>query len=177
MKIVRGSSFWFWESEYSMVNYYEVLGITPETDEKTMKKAYRVLAKKYHPDRNVGNKAAEEKFKLIGEAYQTLSDAVKRADYNKLLAKEAAAGGKKTAGAYGTGTAGTKTGNSQQGKRRTTSNPKVDFANMAQNFENFFGFDPKTGQVTQEDKLNPDKKKRKNPLDTSDLFDKFMGFK
>ena len=60
-------------------DYYEVLGIGKDADEAAIKKAYRVLAKKYHPDMNPGDKEAEAKFKEVGEAYEILSDREKRA--------------------------------------------------------------------------------------------------
>ena len=59
-------------------DYYEVLGVDRNADEATIKKAYRVLAKKYHPDANPGDKEAEKKFKEASEAYAVLSDAEKR---------------------------------------------------------------------------------------------------
>ena len=62
---------------------YEVLGVAKDADEATIKKAYRQLAKKYHPDVNPGDKDAEEKFKEVNEAYQTLSDPQKRATYDQ----------------------------------------------------------------------------------------------
>lgn len=65
-------------------DYYEVLGIDRNADEATIKKAYRKLAMKYHPDRNPDNKEAEEKFKELGEAYEVLSDADKRAAYDRM---------------------------------------------------------------------------------------------
>ena len=65
-------------------DYYEVLGVAKDADESTIKKAYRKLAMKYHPDRNPDNKEAEEKFKEIGEAYEVLSDADKRAAYDRM---------------------------------------------------------------------------------------------
>ena len=65
-------------------DYYEVLGVEKNADESTIKKAYRKLAMKYHPDRNPDNKEAEEKFKEIGEAYEVLSDADKRAAYDRM---------------------------------------------------------------------------------------------
>ena len=65
-----------------MKNYYEVLGISKTASSDEIKKAYRNLAFKYHPDRNSGDKAAEEKFKEINEAYDVLSDEKKRADYD-----------------------------------------------------------------------------------------------
>ncbi len=64
-------------------DYYEVLGVAKDADEATIKKAYRQLAKKYHPDVNPGDKTAEEKFKEVNEAYQTLSDPQKRASYDQ----------------------------------------------------------------------------------------------
>ena len=62
-------------------DYYEVLGVGKDADAKEIKKAYRKLAMKYHPDKNPGDKAAEEKFKEINEAYEVLSDEEKRSTY------------------------------------------------------------------------------------------------
>ena len=64
-------------------DYYEVLGVDKSADEATLKKAYRELAKKYHPDVNPGDKEAEAKFKEASEAYAVLSDADKRAKYDQ----------------------------------------------------------------------------------------------
>ncbi len=64
-------------------DYYEILGISKEAAADEIKRAYRALARKYHPDLNPGDKDAEEKFKLIGEAYDVLSDADKKSQYEE----------------------------------------------------------------------------------------------
>jgi len=64
-------------------DYYEVLGVTRDADEATLKSAYRKLALQHHPDRNQDDPAAEEKFKEASEAYAVLSDAGKRAQYDR----------------------------------------------------------------------------------------------
>ncbi len=64
-------------------DYYETLGLAKNATEEEIKKAYRKFAMKYHPDRNPDNKASEEKFKEVKEAYEMLSDADKRAAYDR----------------------------------------------------------------------------------------------
>ena len=86
-------------------DYYEVLGLSKGADEAEIKKAYRTMAKKYHPDLNPGNAEAEAKFKEVNEAYDVLSDADKKAKYDQFghAAFDPAAGGGYGGGAYGGG--------------------------------------------------------------------------
>lgn len=81
-------------------DYYEVLGVSKDADDAAIKKAYRALAKKYHPDMNPGDAEAEKKFKEASEAYAILSDAEKRRQYDQFghAAFEGGAGG---AGGFG----------------------------------------------------------------------------
>src|SRR3990172_3002918 len=65
-------------------DYYKLLGVPRDAEEKEIKKAYRKLAVKYHPDKNPGDNQAEERFKEINEAYEVLGDSAKRAKYDQL---------------------------------------------------------------------------------------------
>ena len=67
----------------SSVDYYQVLGLKKNATAAEIKRTYRKLAVKYHPDKNPGNKEAEEKFKELSEAYEILSDPQKRAQYDQ----------------------------------------------------------------------------------------------
>ena len=69
-------------------NYYEMLGVDKNAPSNEIKRAYRTLAIKYHPDRNLGNKAAEEKFKDINEAYEVLSDQTRRVQYDQTISRK-----------------------------------------------------------------------------------------
>ena len=96
-------------------DYYEVLGVDRTADAAALKKAYRKLAKKYHPDTNAGNKEAEQKFKEATEAYEVLSDEKKRKIYDQfghagldgsMGADGAAGGGFDGFGGFGSGRSG-----------------------------------------------------------------------
>lgn len=82
-------------------DYYEVLGVDRNADDATLKKAYRALAKKYHPDMNPGDKEAEKKFKEASEAYAVLSDAEKRRKYDQFGHAAFEGGGAGGAGGFG----------------------------------------------------------------------------
>lgn len=64
-------------------DYYEILGVNKNASDDEIKKAYRKLAVKYHPDKNPGDKIAEEKFKEASEAHEVLSDKQKRTRYDQ----------------------------------------------------------------------------------------------
>ena len=77
-----------------MENYYDILNVPNTANEDQIKQAYRTLAMKYHPDKNQGNKIAEEKFKRISEAYSVLSDPQRRRDYDLTMSSPFSSSGK-----------------------------------------------------------------------------------
>lgn len=143
-------------------SFYEILGVKENTTEEEIKKAYRRIAKKYHPDANPGDKEAEKKFKEAAEAYAVLSDTEKRKAYDKERLQ-----------AYG---AGSEQKRPDGNKKTSQTTAGFDFSSMSSNFEQFFGFRPGTSQV-DEDKLNPNKKTKANPIDMTEMFERYMGIK
>ena len=84
-------------------DYYEILGVAKGASADDIKKAYRKVAMQYHPDRNPGDKAAEEKFKEAAEAYEVLSDADKRAQYDRFGHAGVSGGSSRGGGGFGGG--------------------------------------------------------------------------
>jgi DnaJ-class molecular chaperone len=143
-----------------MKNYYEILGVQRSATLEEIKKVYKKLAKKYHPDLNQGNKEAEQKFIEIKEAYDTLSDENKRKSYDAKL--------------DGRGNDSSQ----QQGRRPKSSRSepaepvKFDFEEVERSFERFFGFNPRTNKVNIE--TEKQKKKRKILLIPQLLLNNFL---
>lgn len=139
-----------------MKNYYEILKVNKDASVEEIKKSYRKLAKKYHPDVNPGNSEAEEKFKQINEAHTILSNETSRKDYDlKFNNKNQSSNNSK---AY-----------EKQKERQTHQNyTELDMENIQKNFESFFGFNPKSKDIG----INT--KNKKNPIDTTDIFERYF---
>ena len=137
-------------------NYYAILGVKQTDSDDAIKKAYRKLAKQYHPDLNPGDKAAEAKMQEIGEAYEVLGDADSRKKYDE----ELAGGPKQKPFTAGPGTA----------PRSSRPMTQEDFLNMTRNFDSMFS------QEAIKNSINQGKASRK-PMDTSNFFEKVIGFK
>ena len=139
-----------------MKDYYKVLGVSPQADEKEIKTAYRKLAKKYHPDAVRDNPELAERMYVIQAAYEVLGDDEKRKQYDESLKAEP----------------------SRQNKGQQPfggdpfGNPNPD---MSQ-FERFFGFQAGKGMETYQDK-RAGAKKADGPINPEDLFAAYFGKK
>ena len=91
--------------DYLEKDYYQVLGVPKDAEAGEIKKSYRKLARKYHPDANKGDRTAEERFKEISEAYDVLSDSERRKEYDEARALFGSGGFRFPGGSRGTGTA------------------------------------------------------------------------
>src|SRR6187399_63836 len=86
-------------ADWANKDFYKVLGVAKDADKTTIKKAYRKLARAHHPDSKPGDKAAEDRFKQVAEAYDVVGDTAKRKDYDEMRSMFAGAG----AGGFGGG--------------------------------------------------------------------------
>ncbi|WP_427108163.1 J domain-containing protein [Lysinibacillus xylanilyticus] len=142
-----------------MKTHYETLGVSRDATQAEIKLAYRKLSKKHHPDVSGGNKESEKIFLEVTEAYKVLKDQASRETYDARLDG-----------------AGQSWSNGQNYEKQSTSQqstekkPDFNMNNMEKNFEHFFGFNPKTKETGST--LN--KNAKKNPLDTTDLFERFF---
>src|SRR5687768_11324978 len=116
-------------------DYYEILGVKKNASEDELKKAYRNLAKKYHPDKHKGDKDAENRFKEISEAYAVLSDSEKRAQYDRLGREAFGPGGANPFAGFDFSQFGGGGGRSRRGGGRRTSTT-MDFTDI---FGDLFG--------------------------------------
>lgn len=141
-----------------MKNYYEILGITKDASKDEIKKAFRVMAKKYHPDKNKDNENAIRIFQDASEAYEVLSNEKSREEYDKKLES------------INEKASRNKTNKNQKTNANAKTNKKPSsMQDLNSYFESFFGFKAESNEINK-DKLN----RNKNPMDTSDIFESFF---
>lgn len=174
-----------------MTDYYKVLGVSPQADEKEIKTAYRKLAKKYHPDAIRDNPELTEKMYEIQAAYEVLGDEEKRKQYDESLKVGSARqnragqfggnpfGGNSFAGSFGSGSfwngaAETKSADKEADGSGNGGNGNAN-PDMSQ-FERFFGFQAGKGMETYQDKRTG-AKKAEGPIDPEELFSAYFGKK
>lgn len=138
-----------------MQNYYDILNLKKEASPDEIKKSYRKLAREYHPDKNQGDTKKEEMFKLINEAYSTLSDEEKRKAYDlRIFNKDNKSNNFNS----------NKTSNTQK-----TNSGTFDMNDFEKRFESFFGFNSSGNKV--------DKSAGKGKLNTDEMFNSFFKVK
>lgn len=144
-------------------NYYQILNISRSASLDEIKKAYRRLSKKYHPDSNPEREDAQERFHKISEAYTVLQDPKKRKEYDKELEQQ-----EKTIFQE-----------KNQTNRSFSDREKqpIHFRDMEEQFEKFFGFHPKTKAFSRDTQAKEPVKEKKNPLDMTEMFERYMGIK
>jgi DnaJ-class molecular chaperone len=140
-----------------MKDYYKILGVEKNSSNEEIKKVFRKLARKYHPDVNPGNKEAEEKFKEVNEAYNTLTDEALRKAYDA-----------KIDGGVKNDSSRNKDSDNKTRAENSGYSTTIDFENIEKSFEKFFGFNPKTNET------NIKRENKKSPLDATDFFDKYF---
>ncbi|WP_028558698.1 J domain-containing protein [Paenibacillus pinihumi] len=146
-----------------MQSYYEVLGVARTATAAELKSAYRKLAKQLHPDVNGGTAEAEQRFKKLKEAYETLSDPEKRQAYDL---------GGNTSGTGRAGSAESQPGSKTAGQAKA-ADYKFDPAKAAQSFDRFFGFHPDSKKRSSD--ASGASGTKRNPLDMTDRFNQFFG--
>lgn len=140
-------------------NPYVILGISQHASQQEIRKTFRALAKKYHPDMNPGNPEAEEKFREINEAYEILSDERKRSKLDEELS-----------GASKVQSENVRTDTRQQ-KKNTKGYEGMNFAKFDQMFEDFMG------EPFRKEKSRKTNTGQMNYADVSSSFEDFFGFK
>lgn len=140
-------------------NYYKILEVAENATEQEIKKAYRRLAKKYHPDLNPDDQEAEQKFREIAEAYETLSDENKRKNYDFQSQKQEDFAEKKTP----------KNGSSAATSSSGPSQADI-FNHVAGGNSNFWDI-----QGQYEQKKKREEAKKEGPLNTDAMFNSFFG--
>ena len=141
------------------MNYYQILGLQRDVSQEEIKKAYRRIAKQYHPDSNPGNREAEKKFKEASEAYEVLSNEEKRKNYDHKLT-----------------TQWNKPKPTKTAENKTTVKQPFPFFSTEESFEHFFGFCPLDNK-TDSGKNRKTSNTKTNPLDTTEMFERYMGIR
>ena len=170
-----------------MTDYYKVLGVSPQADEKEIKAAYRKLAKKYHPDAVRDNPELTDKMYEIQAAYEVLGDEEKRKQYEESLKAGPArqnragqfggnpfGGNPFGSGSFWNGAAGDRSADKEAAGSGNAGNGNVN-PDMSQ-FERFFGFQAGKGMETYQDKRTG-AKKADGPINPEELFAAYFGKK